>query len=223
MQKENANVVNDNTGQATPERENTAWKNETRLVTRQAKPDLHITTARGFTLIELLVVVLIIGILAAVAVPQYQKAVEKSRATQALTLLKSVAQAGEAYHMANGTYATKFDELAVEIPWTGTTKGYPDYQATDTLSDKDWSIQLYNDTMVQNCIYLTRLTGKYKGSLFTWCWTNNLLPLNQILCVERKSGGVIFSGQEGDYCQKVMRGQRSNASNQYATVFEIPF
>lgn len=73
---------------------------------------------KGFTLIELLVVVLIIGILSAVALPQYQKAVEKSRVAEAKTILKTIAQAQDAYMLSSpdGFATEDFSLLDIEIP-----------------------------------------------------------------------------------------------------------
>ncbi|MBQ9971196.1 MAG: prepilin-type N-terminal cleavage/methylation domain-containing protein [Elusimicrobiaceae bacterium] len=75
---------------------------------------------KGFTLIELLVVVLIIGILSAVALPQYEKAVLKTRLATVKNLTKAVSQAQEIYYMANGEYSADLTSLDIELPNGGT-------------------------------------------------------------------------------------------------------
>lgn len=78
---------------------------------------------RAFTLIELLVVVLIIGILSSIALPQYQKAVEKSRAAEALILVRNIADANRRYYMANGEYTWDLADLDIEITGGDSTYG----------------------------------------------------------------------------------------------------
>ena len=75
-----------------------------------------LAASTGFTLIELLVVVLIIGILAAIALPKYEVAVAKSRATEALLNLQSLYKAQQLYYMANNTYTDKISELDFSLP-----------------------------------------------------------------------------------------------------------
>ena len=159
---------------------------------------------KGFTLIELLVVVLIIGILSAIALPQYEKAVEKAKAVQAQTLLKAVAQAEQSYYLANGTYPTKFDELDVQIPFTEKYNPFNYDMLTDWKSNDEWSILLYNSSVPYHGIEIYRIKGKYKGGGFQYWFKRDNLPENQISCYESASAG--FNLPQGSYCINLFGG-----------------
>ena len=79
----------------------------------------------GFTLLELVIVILVIVILVAVALPQYQKVVEKSRATEGVILIRAILEAQQLYHLANGTYSKDLEELDIQVPGdVSTPKGH---------------------------------------------------------------------------------------------------
>ena len=85
---------------------------------------------KAFTLIEILVAVLIIGILAAIAVPQYKVAVTRTKYIRLMQIVDTLWRGQQDYFLANGTYATKLDALDISLP--------PGYETQGSDITYDW-------------------------------------------------------------------------------------
>lgn len=163
---------------------------------------------KGFTLIELLVVVLIIAVLAAIALPQYQKAVEKSRAMEAIAAVKSVAQADQMYYMTNGEYATSFNQLDISIPWESDSKWYNYYH--DAKGKNGWTLHLQGGKNTEDTsVYIGKKSGPYEGVGFMYQFSNKTfpdLPTHEIFCTEKRTDPHKFKKANGDFCEKLLHG-----------------
>jgi type IV pilus assembly protein PilA len=97
---------------------------------------------QGFTLVELAVVVVIIGVLAAFAVPRFLSSVERSKAAEAFNYLSAVQAAQERYHARQGTYADDVTKLDIKMSASKYfTEGPVSFGGTGSLEDS-WSMTL---------------------------------------------------------------------------------
>lgn len=144
---------------------------------------------KGFTLIELLVVVLIIGVLTAIALPQYTKAVTKTRIAAGLPVGRGLMTALDEYYLAERGFTAVYDNLVLSVPPGFTDKNgvpYTQLKSTDaiyygvgTANQKMYKLQSGGKVQYQMPLpsgksvniyfyshYATADDGAYKGRIY---------------------------------------------------------
>ena len=170
---------------------------------------------RGFTLIELLVVVLIIAILAAIALPQYQKAITKAHMAKMRTMLEEVVRAGKLYYLRTGEYPTSFSDLDINLslehvgtPSCGSNLNHK----KDAIGGEGFEISLADNSLTKyNYVSAYFTTGKYKcrGWVYYWKYPTKPVLENYTFCAEHYYKRACGSGCEaGILCNKIHGGWR---------------
>ena len=156
----------------------------------------NISRLGGFTLIELLVVVLIIGILAAMAMPQYFKAVERARMAEAVTLIDSVVKAQRRKFMQTNNYAANFEGLDVAPKGARGNVYYTKGNPTTGANGKGFEVELRQAT--GKVLAFREINGNHNHSSLQYIYhLERSYQSDKTTC-----GGINQAGKElcADFC-----------------------
>lgn len=177
---------------------------------------------RGFTLIELLVVVLIIGILSAIALPQYEKAVTRSRVAEYMVNLKTLAQAATACSLETGQTCT-LAQLPIEIPACKPIKRFGNtcsYSITGKNSAKVGGFAEGNNPRVYITYFLSEWS--YRAGMAS----NPEPPYTPFILEETASGGMYCetsynSAAEQEVCKAFGFTTKMGGMPGYGTYYQM--
>ena len=162
----------------------------------------------GFTLLELLVVVLIIGILAGIALPQYRKVLIKSKAAQMYEAVSTIARSAQAFYLSHDNWPTNFEELDIDYDISHANESV----CATTISEggikrkDDFELLLGSNSSFNN-VSIRFTSGPYKCTGFSIFFKNDTYPNleNKLLCFEIKNISLRGSkNQKGDFCEQIM-------------------
>lgn len=164
---------------------------------------------KGFTLLELLVVVLIIGVLAAVALPQYRRAVAKAEAVQLYEAVASMAETVQSYYMVNDKWPKELEDLDLkyELPIVDESICGSTSVSGGVMRNEKYEFLIYGGTSFSQ-VSARFASGPYKCTGFSVFLDYPAYKelANRFLCYERVEGSSSrgSKNKKGDFCEKVM-------------------
>lgn len=155
---------------------------------------------KGFTLLELLVVVLIIGVLAGIALPQYRKSVEKAKLAEALLSFKTIKESVERYVLANGLVNGRPEMSIEDIPLDIELSGgefedsfykTKNYRYSVWIASQYYEIEIYTNSDTN---YYILVYNSHRNQ--NECWDGDS-KMGKYICQYLESQGWQYN--EGDY------------------------
>ncbi len=173
---------------------------------------LRMALCKGFTLIELLIVVLIIGILSAIAVPQYQQAVLKGRFNGLMPITHAVVNAQEIYYMEHGNYATDITQLDIKAPSGGASASIT-VPGTEDPADFSYVLTSRADAPGVALVIYQRHSEQFPGAVM--CEANDKQNSKATwLCQTALHGTLVESGslQGRNWTAYLLSGEEGNSA-----------